>query len=325
MMDFECYHSFEECPLDDPPPPDGDDSLHAHDMGAGLAVLLAPKVPPTTALGWPLPRPTLGPVETTRKLVVPHPRDLKRKMAGKDVLALQRALSVAGFHSWNLRTGQFGAQLEKDVRRFQTAKKIKVDGQYGQVTHAHLAASRGPKGQPAYDGYGINLLLGMMSTPMEKSQQTLVAAAMALYNIRSRVHYTQGPSRMWIVKNHVKTAAGVSKAWAVYEDCSSSATGLYYIAGVPDPNQFRFNGLGYTGTLSVCGRRWTRATKPPIGALAFYGRAYPWTHVSVIINRPATGSSRVFSHGSEAGPYLLDVDYRSDHRQTREYSGMNYI
>jgi len=116
------FYSFEDVPLDDPPEEEGDDSLHAHDLGAGHAVLLAP------------PGPTMPMVAKPDRLIVPHPRDLHKGMKGKDVLALQRALSRAGFHSWNLRTGSFGTQLEKDVKRFQQTRGLHVDGVYGKDT-----------------------------------------------------------------------------------------------------------------------------------------------------------------------------------------------
>lgn len=310
MSEIEVYHSFDEVPLDEPSVEDGDDSLHAHDVGAGAAVLLAPK-----------PRPTLGPPVEIRRMIVPHPRDLKRGMKGHDVLALQRALSVAGFHSWKLRTGAFGAQLEKDLKRFQTAKKLKADGVYGSVTHATLVSSHGKKGQPAYDAYGIQLLL-TMETPIQQAQRYFLAGAMALYNMRARVHYTQGWSRMWIVKHQLRTVALVSGQKAIYEDCSSSVTGLYYVAKCPDPNGFHFNGLGYTGTLGVMGRRHTTGL-PPIGALSMYGSYYPWKHTTGVVSR-GSGGVRVFSFGSENGPYVLPIDYRGDRAQTRTYPGMHY-
>lgn len=304
---FSVYHSFDEAPLDAAPLDEGDDSLHAHDLGRGGAVLLAPT------------RSTLAPEETHRNLVVPHPRDLKRGMAGKDVLALQRALSHAGFHSWKLRTGQFGAQLEKDLKAFQKAKGLTVDGVYGPKTHAKLAAVPG-----AYTAFEIDLILQTVETPMHKMQRIFLASAMQLYNMRSRVHYTQGWSRMWIVKHHITTVAELSRQLQVYEDCSSSMTGLYYIAGAPDPNGFRYNGLGYTGTLGVCGQRWTSAFRPPIGALPLYGSSFPWKHVTGVVSSPEAASVRVLSHGTEAGPLLLGIDYRGDRAQIRVYPGIHY-
>lgn len=297
------FHSFDEVPLDEPPLEEGDDSLHAHDLGAGHAVLLAP------------PGPTLPPGAIPERLIVPHPRDLHKGMKGPDVLALQRALSRAGFHSWNLRTGQFGVQLEKDVKAFQRKNGLIVDGVYGRATHAKLAGS--------YTLFEINLILKVhVETPREKAQRLFLAAAMHLYNVRGSVHYTQGWSRMSIVKRHLATMVALNNAGPLYEDCSSSLTGLYYIARVPDPNGFGFNGLGYTGTMAVRGSRWGASLGGlPVAACGFYGW-YPFKHVVGVVSRGAI--PRVFSHGSETGPLVLRADYRGLPAQWRIYPGIHY-
>jgi peptidoglycan hydrolase-like protein with peptidoglycan-binding domain len=303
MNEYSVYTSFDDVPLDEPSTSEGDDSLHAHDLGAGGALFLAPL------------RPTLAAPEAKPKLIVPHPRDLERGMAGKDVLALQRALSRAKFHSWNLRTGQFGAQLQKDVKRFQATHGLVSDGVYGKLTHSKLAKF--------YTAYEIDLILQTMETPMHKAQRLWLAAAMQLYNMRARVHYTQGSARMWIVKHHLTTLADLAHQSTIYEDCSSSVTGLSYVAGVPDPNGFKYNGLGYTGTLGVMGRRWY-GNHPPIGTLGFYGRYYPWVHVVGVVSSETSKQIRVFSHGSEDGPLVLAADYRGLPSQWRVYPGLNY-
>lgn len=294
------YHSFDDVPLDEPPVEDGDDSLHAYDLGAGGAVLLAP------------PRPTIPMIPAPDRLIVPHPRDLHRGMKGKDVLALQRALSRAGFHAWGLRTGQFGDQLYKDVRRFQQTKGLHVDGVYGRETHAKLARS--------YTLYEINLILQVhLETPQQRAQRLLIAAAMYLYNVRGRVHYTQGSARMSIVRWHLATLAKLQGAGPLYEDCSSGATGLFYIARVPDPNGFYYNGLGYTGTMAVRGQR--HYGTQPVGACGFYGW-YPYAHVVVAVTVGTI--PRVWSLGSEPGPLVLRADYRGLPAQWRTYPGIHW-
>jgi hypothetical protein len=269
-------------------------------MGAGYAAMLAQPL-----------RPTLGAEPLVARLIVPHPRNLKQGMSGPDVLALHRALAKAGFHAWKLRKVGFGATLDRDLRRYQQHLKLKADGVYGSVTHAHLAKH--------YDAFGINLILSY-ETPKQQARNALVAAAMTLYNMRALVHYTQGPARMFIVRHKIKTTKVLAMQRSVWEDCSSGVTGLYYMAGVPDPNGFGFNSLGYTGTLALHGRAVSRSAAT-VGTLAFYGRAYPYSHVGAVVARPGGNSLRIFSHGSENGPYLLDVDYRGDLRQLRSYPG----
>lgn len=298
--DVPVYHSFDDVPLDVPPLEEGDDSLHAHDLGAGGAVFLAP---PTRTL-------PLGP--QPRQLIIPHPRDLRKGMKGKDVLALQRALSRAGYHSWNLRTGQFGDQLEKDVKRFQQKTGLHVDGVYGTATHAKLARW--------YTLFEINLILQVkVETPQQKAQRLFIAASMYLYNVRGRVHYTQGWSRMSIVKWHLRALALLQGAGPLYEDCSSLMTGLYYVAGVPDPNDFGYNGLGYTGTMAVRGQR--HYGTQPVGACGFYG-SYPFGHVVGALNVGTI--PRVITHGSEPGPLVLLADYRGLPAQWRTYPGIHW-
>lgn len=101
-----------------------------------------------------------------------------------------------------------------------------------------------------------------------------------------------------------------------HSDCSSSSTWIlwqaYHHFGLGD----KVNGTkwksGYTGTLSVHGKRIFGRTKP--GDLVFYGAAWPYEHVTVVRK-----GRRVFSHGSDAGPYDLDIDYRPDRAMVRRY------
>jgi hypothetical protein len=298
---LDVYHSFDDVPVDDPPESEGDDSIHAHDLGAGHAALAVfdPGAPTTVA--------------APHRLVVPHPRDLKKGDEGWDVLALHRALSHAGFHKWNLRNIKFGPTLEADLKKFQKHEGIAADGVYGKQTHAHLA--------PHYTAFEINLIL-QWEAPHTPEIRAFLAACMALYNMRYRVHYTQGPARMFIVKRRIKTVKQLAAYTSVWEDCSSSLTGTFYMAGCPDPNGLRYCGLGYTGTLAVHGKS-VPVSKIEMGALCFYGRGYPWTHVTGVVSAPGK-PIRVFSHGSESGPLILDVDYRGDIGQARIYPGMSY-
>jgi cell wall-associated NlpC family hydrolase len=110
---------------------------------------------------------------------------------------------------------------------------------------------------------------------------------------------------MWGVKNRVKPPS--VPPW---EDCSSYSTWTYWVAKIPDPNNLGYNGYGYTGTLASNGKM-TYNPKP--GDLAFYG-AFPYSHVVIFI-----GNAKCISHGSEGGPYLLPVKYRSDFSHYRTY------
>lgn len=68
---------------------------------------------------------------------------------------------------------------------------------------------------------------------------------------------------------------------------------------------------GFTGTLLEHGRE---VGTPAPGDLALYGSGFPGEHVAIY-----TGGGLVVSHGSEAGPLLLPLHYRSDLMQIRRY------
>jgi len=80
-----------------------------------------------------------------------------------------------------------------------------------------------------------------------------------------------------------------------------------------DPNGLGYNGWGYTGTQIQNGRRLSSVTLARPGDLVFYGR-YGITHVAIYV-----GNGRVVSHGSESGPLLVSMYYRSDLQYVRTY------
>lgn len=244
--------------------------------------------------------------------LVPFGREIRRGTRGRDVVALKRALAKAGYGRWGKFTQSMGPIAVRNLRRFQQTRGLHVDGVYGRQTHAKLARF--------FDDYGAYMLAGV--APKRKTvskadrarlrqvelRNRVVAAMTLLYNNRAAVHYTQGPRRMEGV-----TAKLLPPRFPVYADCSAAATWAYFAAGAPDPNGRGYDGFGYTGTLCVKGRRVTLAHAKP-GDLVFYGAGAPWQHVAIYI-----GGGRVLSHGSEAGPYLLPIDYRADRGEIRAY------
>jgi hypothetical protein len=77
-------------------------------------------------------------------------------------------------------------------------------------------------------------------------------------------------------------------------DCSGFSTLCYKAAGEPDPNDLKYDGAGYTGTLWAHG---TETTKPEPGDLCFYGTAPVPEHVTVYI-----GGGQVISMGEQGDP-----------------------
>lgn len=74
-------------------------------------------------------------------------RTLRQGDRGPDALAVKRALARAGFGSKKLLaiTRLFGPFAVKNLKRFQQAHRLHVDGIYGPLTHAALA--------PFFDSY----------------------------------------------------------------------------------------------------------------------------------------------------------------------------
>lgn len=233
--------------------------------------------------------------------VVPFRRELRQGSRGGDVVAVKRALSKAGYMKWGPFTRLFGPFAVRALKKFQTAHHLRADGIYALATHRALA--------PSFDGYGA-WLIG--STPQRSGDDDvrarIVAAMTVLYHHREQVHYTMTAKRMQGVREKLRPPR-----FPQWEDCSSSSTWAYWIAGAPDPNALGYNGQGWTGTLCQHGRHISLDQAQP-GDLVFYGPGAPWHHVAVYI-----GHGRVLSHGSEAGPFLLPVDYRSDRGDVRTY------
>jgi hypothetical protein len=237
--------------------------------------------------------------------VVPFERELRPGEAGEDVFAVQRALAKVPFEAsvrgTDLR-GHFDTVTLAKVRRFQQRSGLHVDGVYGAATHAKLA--------PYFDDYGAWLMGAGAPVDADAGvSNAIVACAVALYNVRDRVHYSQS-NRMNIVRERLKPPFdGVE----IYEDCSSSVTGCYFVAGAPDPNGLGYDGQGYTGTLCQHGAVVSLASAKP-GDLVLYGHGAPWEHVAMYL-----GGGKVWSHGSEGGPYVCPVDYRGDRGEIRTY------
>lgn len=280
-MSVTVYTSITDVP-DQDPGVDGDDSVHTDSEARTLLAAItppAPKQPPTS-----------------RVLVVPLPREIHQGMFGKDVRAVKRALRAWRPAVLTNATTEAGAGFVKAVKKFQQSHGLHVDGVYGKLTHAKLAVF--------FDSYGVWLL---QHTHITTKRQLLQANALALYHYgqtTGRVHYTQSPLRMSIVRHKWKPPF---TGRTVYEDCSSSLTGLMWEAGAPDPNGFGYNGQGYTGTLYNHGRR---VQVPFPGDFMLCGNP-PGHHVYMALGDDTRlRATHGWSHGSEGGPRLVNLFYR---------------
>lgn len=283
-------------PLDQVPPDPPTSIPDAEGDGGEYVAPPAPgDRPPELPVGARMAAPTTG------RRVIPFGRQLKFGMRGNDVRAVQRALARGKFGG-RLRgaTGLFGVFTRARVKKAQAHYGLPQSGVYGLNLHAKLVEF--------FDAYEIFLYTGVNpnETPGHRQRRLIVAAALALYAVATHVHYTQGSWRMTIVRRKLRPPFVGTEIW---EDCSSSVTGYYCVADAPDPNDLGYNGQGYTGTLITHGREVTLDQAQP-GDLVFYRSPsfpqFPYAHVAVYI-----GGGRVISHGSEAGPRIELVDYRT--------------
>lgn len=232
--------------------------------------------------------------------VVPFGGQLRLGSRGPQVKAVQRALARGGFGGkLGGAYGVLGVGTRTRLKRAQRAFGLPQTGVYGLETHARLVAW--------FDDYEIFLYTGHNpnESPEQRQRRLVVAAFLAFYAHGSHCRYTQGRLRMTIVRLKLRPPFnGVE----LYEDCSSSVTGFYWIAGAPDPNGLGYNGEGYTGSLWSHGRLVTLEAAQP-GDLVFYRSpsypTYPYAHVAVYL-----GGGRVGTFGSEP-PRILPVDYRA--------------
>lgn len=195
----------------------------------------------------------------------------------------------------------FGIFAVRALKKFQKRVGLRPDGEYGPRTHNALVRAGG------FDAYGAKLMASVkVTTDAERRRSMITSAAFYCYARAWDIHYTQGAMRMQGVRQRIRLPN-----YPRWEDCSSWVTWLYWQAGVKrDPNGLGYNGYGYTGTLARTGRV---TSNPEPGDLVFYGPA-PYRHVAVYV-----GGGRAIGHGSESGPHLLPVHYRSDFSHYRSY------
>lgn len=238
----------------------------------------------------------------TGRKIVPFRRNLRLGSRGDDCRAVKRALARAGHGRLGTPATAAPVLGPLAIRHLRAWKRTVSGGLpdtpvYGIAAHRQLV--------PHMDPYAIQLYTGGQTL-----REKVVAAALAVYAIRDRVHYTQTSRRMSIVRLRLRPPF---EGTDLYEDCSSAATGLYWLTGAPDPNGRGYDGQGWTGTLCRHGKVVT-LTQARKGDLVFYGAGAPWAHVAVYL-----GGGRVWSHGSESGPHLLEIDYRGDRGEIRSY------
>lgn len=228
---------------------------------------------------------------------LPLPRPLHYGLKGRDVWAVQRTLHQIGIRPQKKSTGFYGHLTEDQMREYKTRHDLPHTGGYGKLAHQHL--------YPRMDGYAqLRMKQAYEELHQESTIDKIVRIALYAYSQRDVIHYSQDFARRM-------SDFGPPPNVPNYTDCSGLATWVYKCAGAPDPNGFGYNGYGYTGTMTAHGTKVSLASLRK-GDLIFYG--FPVSHVAIYI-----GGGRVVSHGSEPGPLLLNMYYRSDVNHARRY------
>lgn len=139
-----------------------------------------------------------------------------------------------------------------------------------------------------------------------------------------QLHYSQDMRLRWegIDDEIIPWTAGgrLNGKYPKHGDCSSTGTYLLWLALAHHFHlSDRVNGqgwkAGFTGTLIDHGKTVSSPKSLKIGDAVLYGPSRSNTeHVAWSI-----GGDRVFSHGGEAGPFILRWNYRSDVVAFRRY------
>jgi len=147
-------------------------------------------------------------------------------------------------------------------------------------------------------------------------RRILTAAELMLAHAAS-IHYSMGADR-WegISKKLVATHGQYPK----HADCSSTLSWMYWQAlyntfGVRDiVNGEHWQG-GFTGSMARHGEHIIpRVGHLRVGDALLYGRGPDYEHTAIYI-----GGGMCFSHGSEPGPFKLEIGYRTDLAVARRY------
>jgi hypothetical protein len=162
-----------------------------------------------------------------------------------------------------------------------------------------------------------NRVSGLSDDHAAHARSLIVLQARTMVAHKGEIHYTQKYPRQEGLRNHLTITKG---QFPKHADCSSTAYWMLWDAihrnyGVRDlvcHVDWNPNGLIYTGSQYKHGKRVVHDSNLKIGDLIFYGDqggGIP-EHVAVYV-----GGGKVFSNGSEGGPYILDIDYRGDRRR----------
>ena len=107
----------------------------------------------------------------------------------------------------------------------------------------------------------------------------------------------------------------------INSDCSGFVTLLYWLAGLPDPNNCHYNHTGYTGTLLAHGTKIPLNQVQP-GDVIVYGPGTGW-HTALIVDVTGANAKNplTISHGQQGDPSYVHVN--QDGRLPQTYLRFN--
>lgn len=242
-----------------------------------------------------------------------YPGRISRGMRFAAVTAVKRALASEGFDTRiQVKNPVFSPRTALQLKRFQVSRGVPATGIVDRATWPWLAVELDKEGRRQVQVLRRNRLRRRRRrTSRDRAVDVMRNHAIRMIRNNQYIHYTMGGSRWQGIASKIKPPA-----FPVWADCSSAVTYLYWVAGAPDPNGKDYV-WGYTGTLTQHGEVIPIADARP-GDLIFYGAAWPYEHVVMVIHGRGW-SSTVFSHGSEPGPYALHPGYRGDASHARRY------
>lgn len=163
---------------------------------------------------------------------------------------------------------------------------------------------------------------GLSANHRIEARDRTVRAAMLGLDRKDSLHYTQDARRWEGIDKDLRSQQGQCPHYA---DCSSFATwcvwnGIKVKFGVRDTVNGAAWRAGYTGTMLSNGKRVVHFSNVIRADCIIYGNGAPGKHTAIVVGRREKDNKpMVISFGSEAGPYYLPYDYRSDIMEIRRY------
>jgi len=163
---------------------------------------------------------------------------------------------------------------------------------------------------------------GLSAPHRIRARDLAVSAAMLGLRHAPEIHYSQAAERGNWFTHKMKAYRG---EFPRALDCSAFArwclwNGLDHFGVRDTTNDAReWSAFGWTGSLVQHGKPVQHLGNVLRADLVLYGDPFGRSgHVAIVVGR-RRGRIMVVSHGSEAGPFYLPHDYRSDVRSIRRY------